>query len=509
MRNFLIILLMAGVNNLFGQSELGSDSIVNSLRAKFKLSEYDRTDHIMQFNKDTFLVAGYLGDNTNYNAPTNVVFQTADAGKTWIKYHFKGNAWIYNTHYQTDGKVWMGGSDEWVHYSSDYGRTWTRNPKPFIPVNRVLSIYMTDSLNGIAGGLHNGLAITNDNWKTSKQIPSPLDQKKFSITKNSSRNRIDKVRLIDSMILINQNEHIYYSKLNPVDWKTFNIPTRNFSIDQQRHTIALFSSGDKVYLLDAKLNLIETYVEPGDPLPDLALQNQKVDITSFLDPGIQSTQIKGVKFDFDKMSGGCMPFALYKENVKDLKVSNAASFDALKNILETCDAYKKPLAPSFQFSAEDLDDYFNYYNKVKTKRQEEKVWGGDFSNLLNIENSLFLDPKRTVDSLSQQLLDSVYKTIASYPYLVPGSDPYIIVNVINNNSDRLIIASKSPALFSLPWTIEYKGRSFETYDTRITELLKQTLPKEFNYYNKLFAGELIYSLIEQRIINEMVYQKGN
>jgi hypothetical protein len=80
--------------------------------------------------------------------------------------------------------------------------------------------------------------------------------------------------------------------------------------------------------------------------------------------------------------------------------------------------------------------------------------------------------------------------------------------VINNNSDTLKITSKNSNLFSLPWTIEYKDRSFRTYDPRITELLRVTLPKGFNYYDKLFAGELIYKLIEQRIISEMTYKNG-
>jgi hypothetical protein len=60
-------------------------------------------------------------------------------------------------------------------------------------------------------------------------------------------------------------------------------------------------------------------------------------------------------------------------------------------------------------------------------------------------------------------------------------------------------------LFSLPWTVQYKGHSFTTYYTGITQLLKNMLPKGFNYYEKLFAGELIYRLIEQRIINEMTW----
>ncbi|WP_153799501.1 WD40/YVTN/BNR-like repeat-containing protein [Foetidibacter luteolus] len=484
------------------------DMIANSLKSKFTLSQYDKLGNIMQFNKDTFLISGYLADNSTYNTPKNVVFQTFDGGKNWKKNHFKGDAWIYNTHFQEDGKVWMGGSDEYIHYSSDYGTTWAVKPKPFNPINRVLSIYMTDSLNGIAGGLHNGLAITNDNWQTTKQIPSPLDQNKFSITKNSARNRIDKVQIVDSTILIDQNDHIYYSKLNQIDWRTFNIPTRNFCVNQSKKSIELYSIRNKVYVLDSKLNLLETYIQPEDIELYESQQNGKIDVASFLSSNIKLTSIKAVKFDFDKMSGGCIPFALYKENSKGLKVKNSESFSALCNILTTCEDYEKPIAQSFKFSEQDVADYFSYYNKLKAIRQEEKVWGGDFTYLLNIDNNLFLNPNKTIDTINQQLLDTVYKTFSLYPFSFTDNEPYIIVNVVNNKSDTLKITSKNSSLFSLPWTIEYKGHSFETYDTRVTELLKSTLPKGFNYYDKLFAGELIYRLIEQRIINEMTYKNG-
>ena len=504
----LILTIVTSFTKLFGQSALTDDMIANSLKSKFALSEYDKLDNIMRFNKDTFLISGYLADNSTYNTPKNVVFQTFDGGKNWKKNYFKGNAWIYNTHFQKDGKVWMGGSDEYVHFSNDYGTTWTTKPKPFNPVNRVLSIYMTDSLNGIAGGLHNRLAITNDNWQTTKQIPSPLDQKKFSISKNSSRNRIDKVQIVDSIILINQNDHIYYSRLNHIEWQVFNIPTRNFSVNQLRKTIELYSIRNKVYVLDSKLNLLETYIELEDDWLNQSSRNEKVDITSFLESDIKLTKIKAVKFDFDKMAGGCMPFALYKENAKGLKVNNSESFSALKNILATCELYKKPIAQSFKFSEQDFTDYFNYYHKIKAQRQEEKVWGGDFTYLLDIENDLFLNPNKTIDTLSQQLLDTVYKTFSFNPFSFTNNEPYIIVNVVNNKSDTLKIKSENSNLFSLPWTIEYNNQTFETYDTRITELLKATLPKGFNYYDKLFAGELIYRLIEQRIINGMMYKNG-
>lgn len=497
---FLILTFLVSFSNLSAQSD--NDKIRSSLKSTFKLTEHDFPDHIMHFNKDTILVSGYL---TGDNAYTNAVFQTFDGGKTWEKNYFKGDAWIYDTHFQNDGKVWMGGSDEYVHYSDDFGTTWTRKPRPLVPANRVHAIFMSDSLNGIAGGLHNGLALTNDNWHTTRQIPTPLSQQKFRITNNSARDRVDKVQVIDSLILINQNDHIYYTKLNSIEWKPFNVPVINFSVDKSKNTIELFSIRHKVYVLDTKLNLTNIYYQPEDD-PMLPRPNAKPELNAFLASGISSIKIKGVKYYFEQIISGRHPFSIEKENVKELRVKSPESFATIKNILTTYDNYRKPVAAEFLFSKQDLDDYLNYYNKEKSTREEETVWGGDFSYYLSLDNELFLNPGKTLKEPFQQLLDTVYKSYA-FPFSYTENKRHISIYVVNNNSDTLKITSNHAGLYSLPWTIEYKNDSFETYDLRITEFLKAVLPKKFNYYDKLFAGELIYRLIEQRIINEMTYKK--
>ena len=507
MKTTLLLLAIAvSAARLLGQPGQTDTFIANSLKSTFPATELDYIDNIMRFNKDTVLVSGYLSDSA-YSLAKNLVFQTFDGGKSWKKHYFNGSAWIYNTHFEPGGKVWMGGSDEYVHFSTDYGTTWTKKPKPFLPENRVLCIYMTDSLHGIAGGLHNGLAITGDNWQTTKQIPTPLDQNKFSVTDNSSRDRIKKVQVLGSLLLINQNDHIYYSRLNPIEWKTFTVPAKDFSINTPEKKIELFSIRNKVYVLDSALQLLATYFEPGNDPADDEYNNEKIDMDSFLAPGIKSAKIKAVKFVFDKFEGGCLPFALYKENKKEIRINNEQALLTLKKVLATCNTYEQPDAHSFLFSSEDVDDYHNYYNEIKAERQKEKAWGGDFTWLLDIENDLFINPQKTIYSIDQALLDTVYQPSASSLISIRQKQ-YVIANVINNKGELLKISSKNSSLYSLPWTIEYKERSFETYDTRITGFLKAAIPKGFNYYDKLFAGELIYRLIEQRIINETVYVNG-
>lgn len=75
---------------------------------------------------------------------------------------------------------------------------------------------------------------------------------------------IDKVQIIDSIILIDQNSHIFYTKLTPVEWKSFNIPVGDFAVNKTQQTLKLFSVRNKVYELDAKLNLLSTRLEPEE-----------------------------------------------------------------------------------------------------------------------------------------------------------------------------------------------------------------------------------------------------
>jgi hypothetical protein len=495
---FLLLAFLTSLLNLSAQK--GNDKVLSSLKSAYNLTVHDHPDHIIHFNKDTILVSGYLAGGY---LTQNVVYQTFDGGKTWKKNYFKGDAWIYDYHFLTDGKVWMGGSDEYVHYSEDFGSTWTIKPRPLVPANRVHAIYMSDSLNGIAGGLHNGLALTNDNWRTTRQIPTPLDQHKFRISQGSARNRVDKVQIIDSLILINQNDHIYYSKCNLIEWKSFNVPVSNFSVDQSKNSIEL-THGYKVYVLDTKLNLTNIYYEPEIDMPTREIV--KPDLNNFLASVIRSIKIQGVKYDVKEVSGGHHQFAVYNEKVKELQVKKPESFATIKDILTTCDNYTKPVAATFLFSNEDLDDYLKYYNKTKSTRQEVTVWGGDFSYLLNLDNELFLGPEKTLQTPLQQLLDRVYKDFA-FPYSYIENSPHFNIYVVNNNSDTLKITNQTSALYSLPWVIEHKNGVFETYDLRITEFLKAILPKKFNSYDTLLAGELIYRLIEQRITNELTYKK--
>jgi len=531
----LIILLALLLNSAltFAQktpTDSSDEKIMASLRSKVNLTSFDYSKFVISFNRDTIVLAGYFSDRTLVETDDrkNSVYRTTDGGRSWQAAHFKGDAMIYDVQYEKNGMIWMGGSDEFIHYSNDYGATWTRKPKPFRPVNRVLSIYMIDSVNGIAGGLSNGLAITKDNWATAKQIPSPLDQGKFKILKNSARNRIDKVEILDSIIMINQNDHIYFSKLGPVNWQAFNIPVLDFFVDKEKKEWHVHSLGNKMYVLSPKLELIRIYSLNEELAKNKTAADQNISFAGFFNSEIRSVTIKAVEWDFREMSGGCMRFPLYDENAQyaeyirtdsiftfsseKYKKSNSQNLYFSKRSLINLFAKQKnnssPEANKMVLNDLDFRDYENYLKAEKKQRNENASWGGDFSSELDLGHPYFSGIHSTIDHPNQKMLDSLF---AIYPPMIPyfqRDQPYLNLLIVNSNSDTLTISSENAVLFSLPWTIKYKEDSIITYDPEITFFIRSILPDNFNYQERLLGGELIYKLIEERVIDEQEYKNG-
>lgn len=503
------------------------DSLINSIKREFPLSEYDRLEHFMFINSDTIVVAGYISKDV-YNSPKNIIYKTIDGGFTWKQIEFSGDAWIYDTYFEKDGKIWMGGSDEFIHYSQDYGETWSKFQKPFKPVNRVLSLYMVDSLYGIAGGLHNGLAISNDNWSTTIQIPTPLDQNKFTIIENSSRNRVDKIGILDSLIFINQNDHIYFSSLKPINWETFNIPIRNFEIDKANQEICLESLKGKCYVLGKELDLkkIDTLPYPKYSYSDTNYHNIETQV--FFNYKIASIDIVSVKYDFESENKG-ISFPLYKENIQTAQyiyldsifVFKSKGYNkkkSLKYFFNKADLAKVLYSKSincqlFQasnllyFDEEDYNSFLNYYDSLKQKRAEEKVWGGDFTYLININDSSFINYKSTLAEINSELFMSVYEENLD-PFLYQfDNKPYFIMTIINDQNDTLIINNKIAQFYSLPWEVSLNGQKTISFSPEITAFIRTIIPREFNNYNLFLGGELIYLIINENITRDLEYKR--
>jgi hypothetical protein len=101
---------------------------------------------------------------------------------------------------------------------------------------------MRDGLYGLAGVniKHDTfpLMLTEDNWRTSKRIPSPLGEGK----------EINKVLIWNDLWVIRQGREVYYSSSQDLQWQRFPVKVTDFYPDRERgHLIAIT---DNLDLLD-------------------------------------------------------------------------------------------------------------------------------------------------------------------------------------------------------------------------------------------------------------------
>lgn len=516
-----IILTLFITTGLFAQNP--EDSLLKSLKQQFGLSKHDRLSERILFNQDTIVFAGYLG-NPSSSSLKNVVYKTSNGGKNWRVIEFDGNAWIYDSYHDQDGRIWMGGSDHFIHYSKDFGETWTRKIVPFDPVDRIMSIFMVDPNYGVAGGLSNGLAITHDNWKSSIQIDSPIDQKKFQILKQSARDRIDNIAIIDSLIVINQNDYIFYSKVSDIQWKKFNIPVYEFQVDEMNKEITLESRNGKHFVVGSDLILKRTFQKEEEetlwkPFKD---DTTKLDLTEFLKTPIHSIKIISKKYEFAERMH---MIATYKENIQEADISfrnNIAYFNSKDYEKKTLDLKKEDLvfllsnnlqvqlselSNHLNFTKVDFENYKLVLRQEQDDRKEQEKWGGNFTSQLSLENPLFKNYEKVTTKINQSSLEAVINE-GYFPLSLNRQNNSIKVIFVNEKKEELILSNKYSIHFSLPWSISYGETSITSYNPKLTKFIKSILPNDFNNYNMLFGGQLIYDLIEEKIIDEIEYENG-
>ena len=526
MRIEIIILTFLLSTELFSQNNI--DSILISLEHQFKLTEFDKPTERIEFNKDTIIIAGYfkglaLPDQHN-KQKKNAVFKTTNGGKKWKIIKFEGDAWIYDTYHKKDGKIWMGGSDNVIYYSDDYGETWERKIMPFDPVNRVLSIFMVDSLYGIAGGLSNGLAVTTNNWKTSIQIESPIDQKKFQILERSSRDEINKIAIVDSLILINQNDYIFYTQVSNIDWKKFNIPVSDFQIIKEKKLIDLSSRNGKHFVINSDLNLIKSYQIDDSLWKPIKDDTTQLDFSDFLNSPLLSIKVVSTKYEFVKnvhmsslydevievatisLKDGNYEFKAKGFKKRNLEITEKDFHQCLSQNLQT---QLSQLSNYLRFSQSDCDDYLLVLEKEKLKREDQAKWGGNFTSQLSLEHPYFSNYNTVTANINQNYVEDIFNSNyfknIKYAFNINRNNIKLILK--NTMGEELIISNRNSILYSLPWSIEYNNVTIKVYNQCITDMLRSFLPNDFVNYEMLLGGQLIYELIEEKIIDELEYKK--
>lgn len=491
--------------------------IIQSLESYYKINA--NAEEVIKFNDDTIIIAGYFEDITaNTSNIHNIVYKTCNGGKDWKPIKFNGDARIYTSTYFDDGKIWMGGSDEFIHYSKDYGETWERLNKPFKPKTRVLSIYMKDDKIGIAGGHSDGLAITYDNWETTTQIPTPLKQGKYKIAKNSSRDRVNNIAILDSIILINQNDYIYCSRIDSINWKEFNVPILDFFAKNEGEEINLKSRG-KIYILNQNLDLISNYLTENN-FCEMPFEKQNINISRFFDSKIKSVVVKSITFTpkeysiiaQDKRSEK-IAYLKKKRNGKiilnnSFDIDITFKDDVFKAIFKN-DDYKSlnKSKNKFNFTEVDINNFTEFLSQKIKDYKERENYGGNSSFVINPEQICKVDTNKIKSAFNNIDIENLYSnndlTCNSLFY---QSKNYFEIIIKNGEKEKLLINNKSSIFFSLPWEITYNGEKTYCYNPELTLLLRDII-FSLNMPNTelLLGGELIYEVLEQEYINNLEY----
>ena len=194
-------------------------------------------ERISFFNSDTAILTGYIGVDEDFTLVKDNYYLTQDGGVSWELKEFSDDTWIYDVYLNNTGKAWMGGSSGNILFSNDFGNSWQKRESPFDNNSRMHSIFMVDSSNGIAGALHNKICLTTDNWKTYNCIPTPLDQGIYTSEKKRRNDRIEKIRVWNNLLVVNQNGATYFSPRDSIHWIEFEQKIVHFELNDSASSL--------------------------------------------------------------------------------------------------------------------------------------------------------------------------------------------------------------------------------------------------------------------------------
>jgi len=212
------------------------------------------------FNRDTGLLTGFIhGKNWKYN----LIYHTTNGGGNWTPINFGQDGWVDDATNLDNGEAWLSVAGSGIAYTIDYGFTWQKLTIPEVK-QRFATIFFNDKREGIIGSLWNLLAYTDNNCKTWKLIPTPLDQKVYNKTNKNSRPEFNHVAIINDMLLVKQEDLVFYSKKDSINWiwlKEYS----DFYTDPYNTALYFKTVNGKIVRADYDLKPIYTYenIETG------------------------------------------------------------------------------------------------------------------------------------------------------------------------------------------------------------------------------------------------------
>ena len=190
-------------------------------------------NRISFFNADTAIMTGSMHFSDDWKSPYDGYYRTTDGGRTWELRSFGGDGWIYEACVNSRGDAWIGTDGKTIHYSDDFGEHFKALKIPFKKSDRIYGLYMADAFRGIVGSEANEILITEDNWHTARNIPTPLDQKKVEASEREDQPRVDKVLIWGPYLIAKQCGKSFYTlTTNKIDWQPFPVRIIDLSLDK-------------------------------------------------------------------------------------------------------------------------------------------------------------------------------------------------------------------------------------------------------------------------------------
>lgn len=204
----------------------------------------------------SILIVGRIRVRHGNQDVENVCLLSHDEGKTWTTtpYSRKDDDVVEQIYTNGKGLVWLCCGNGVLYFSKDSGKSFVELPyrNSELLGRSFKLICMADAQKGYAidrGISNNELFFTQNNWATYQKIQTPLQQ--YPNLKDSLPDKIiDKIRVWNDYVVVQQGDRIFYSKQNPIEWKRFPLPADAFETDAQNEELYVLV-GRKVYRMSS------------------------------------------------------------------------------------------------------------------------------------------------------------------------------------------------------------------------------------------------------------------
>lgn len=192
--------------------------------------EHGSFENMAFFNKDVAIVTGRIPASKKSMA-NDGYFLTRDGGKHWeVRSSGIGTA-IRSSYADMKGNAWLVGEGNSIAISNDYAQSWSNRQLPFKKQGKAFSIHMQKGTEGIIGQ-ENEILVTTDNWKTSKALPTPLDQRKYNKPEDARTSPIRQVFTWKDHYIAIQNGIAFYTSKKTIDWQRFPMGITRLALDE-------------------------------------------------------------------------------------------------------------------------------------------------------------------------------------------------------------------------------------------------------------------------------------